>query len=40
VKQINLADCLVELLQDGTGHSFEREVVTVKYSSRKEWKIV
>ena len=33
---VNLADCLVKLLQ---GHSFE-EVVPVKYSSWKNWKIV
>jgi len=28
---VNLADCLVELLQGGVGHSFEAEVVPVKY---------
>jgi len=30
---VNLVDCLVELLQS---HSFEGEVVPVKYSSWKE----
>jgi len=33
---VNLADCLVELLQDEAGHSFEGDVVLVKYSSWKE----
>jgi len=33
---INRADCLVELLEGGAGHSFECEVVPVKYSSWKE----
>jgi len=33
---VNLADCLVELLQCGAGHSFEGEVVPVKYNSWKE----
>jgi len=33
---INLADCLIELFQGGTGHSFERKVVPVKYSSWQE----
>ena len=37
---VNLADCLVELLQCGAGHSFEGEVVSVEYSSWKEWKSV
>ena len=37
---INLADWLVELLQGGAGHGFEREVVPVKYSSWKEGKNV
>jgi len=34
--RLNLADCLVELLQGGAGHSFKGEVVPVKYSSWKE----
>jgi len=33
---VNLADCLVEMLQGGAGHSFKGEVVPVKYSSWKE----
>jgi len=36
VSMVNLADSLVELLQGGAGHSFEGEVVPVKYSSWKE----
>jgi len=28
---VNIADCLVELLQGVAGHSFEGEVVPVKY---------
>ena len=30
---INLADCLIELLQGGTGHSFWRKVVPLGDSS-------
>jgi len=32
---LDLADCLVVLLQGGANHSFKGEVVTVKYSVGK-----
>ena len=34
---MDLADCLVELLQGGADHSFKGEVVPVKYSSWKDY---
>ena len=34
---LDLADCLVELLQGGADHSFKVEVVPVKYSSWKDY---
>jgi len=33
---VNLADCLVVLLQGGAGHRFDGEVVPVKYDSWKK----
>ena len=33
---MDLADCLVELLQGGADQSFKEEVVPVKYNSWKE----